>query len=115
MVSAIFAVNILAVIITVILVALLIFLLGFSLKYIKDLTYKIGLIMKAAKQREENPDVLFEDHNGEPIENNGPSVEEVEEILNRMIMQSRSSSFCKIFCFIMDRYNSLLVWPCNCR
>ena len=43
-----FAINILAVIFTVILVGLLIFLLGFSLKYIKDLSYKIGLIMKAA-------------------------------------------------------------------
>lgn len=57
---------------------------------------------------------MFEDDKGEVQEDNGPSVEEVQEILNWMILQSKSANFCKIFCFIMDWYNHLIVWPCNC-
>jgi len=116
MASALIIINVLSAVFTGILVLLLLILLGMSLKYIKDLTYKIGLILKAARQREENPDVLFneEDQSSRP-QDNGPSVEEVQEILDRMINQSKSTNFCKIFCFIMDRYNHLIVWPCNCR
>ena len=41
--------NVIAVLVTIILVILLIVLLGLVLKYIKTLTYKISLIMRAAK------------------------------------------------------------------
>jgi len=81
MADAMIIINILAVILTAILIFLLVFLLGYSLKFIKNLLYKIGLIMKAAKIREDNPDVLFPDE-GKNDEDLGPSVEEVQEILD---------------------------------
>lgn len=61
MASALIVINVIAVVLTVILIFLLVFLVGWSLKYMKNLLYKIGLIMKAAKLREEHPDVIFHD------------------------------------------------------
>lgn len=113
MASALIAINVLAVILSAVLIFLLIFLLGYSLKYMKLLLYKIGLIMKAAKLREENPDVVYHEDDSKGDEQ-GPSVEEVQEILDKMIMNGRSTNFCKIHCFILDRYDSLVVFPCNC-
>lgn len=49
--------NIFSVLLTVLLVGLLILFLALSMKYIKTLTYKIGLIMWAAKHWKDNPDI----------------------------------------------------------
>ena len=75
--------SVFSVVLTVVLVLLLLILLALSMKYMKDLTYKIGLIMRAAKFREENPEIQYtEEEEGEEA---GPSVEEVQNILNNMI------------------------------
>ncbi len=45
----------------------------------------------------------------------GPSVEEVQNILNNMIAKGRSTRFCNILGLVLDKYNHVLVWPCMCR
>lgn len=110
--------NVLSVIVTLILVMVLLFLLAWSVKYMKTLTYKIGLIMRAAKIKEENPDLVVAEEeprghgNGEAIEEDGPSVDEVQQIMNQMVAQGRSTKFLTVLLMVLDKYNHILVWPC---
>ena len=102
--------SVIATLFTVLLVVLLLFLLGISVKYMKALTYKIGLIMRMAEFREENPEIQVTEEDGSDEE--GPDVEEVQAILNNMIARGRSTRFCNIFGLVLDKYNHILVWPC---
>jgi len=111
--------NVLSVMVTLVLVMILLFLLAWSVKYMKTLTYKIGLIMWAAKIREENPDLAVpeEEPNREggadPVEyDQGPTVDEVQQIMNQMVAQGRSTKFLTVLLMVLDKYNHILVWPC---
>ncbi|CAI2369509.1 unnamed protein product [Moneuplotes crassus] len=109
--------------ISVTLIVLFMYLLAINMKYIKELSYKIKIIIRAAFEKDSplhkykkkieksKLDETFIENIDEeaPKENINP--QEVIKILKSMADKGRSAKFCDILRLVMEKYNHLLMWP----
>lgn len=115
--------SIALIIITVVLTILFIFLLAINMKYIKELSYKIKIIMRAAFEKDSplmkykkkieksNLNETIEDQEMANKSSHDIDAKEVLNILKKMADKGRSAKFCDILRLVLEKYNHLVIWP----
>jgi hypothetical protein len=109
--------------ITLVLTFLFVYLLAINLKYIKELSYKIKIIMRAAFERNSplrkykkkiersNLNETIKDPELGSKANQEIDSKEVLNILKKCMTKARSGQFKDILKLVMEKYNHLLMWP----
>jgi hypothetical protein len=108
--------------ITLVLTFLFVYLLAINLKYIKELSYKIKIIMRAAfesnsplrkykKIERSNLNETIKDPELGSKANQEIDSKEVLNILKKCMTKARSAQFKDILKIVMEKYNHLLMWP----
>jgi hypothetical protein len=115
--------NVLLLLITLVLIGLFIYLLAVNVKYMKELSYKIKIIMRAAFEKDSplrkykkkiERSKFNETYDDQDLQNKsltGIEARDILKILKRIADKGRSAKFCDIFRLVMEKYNHMLMWP----
>ena len=107
--------------ITLTLTVLFIYLLAINMKYIKELSYKIKIIMRAAfekdsplrKYKKKIESSRLNDTDPELGSKSGNEIDprDVLNTLKKLADKGRSAKFCDILKLVMEKYNHMVMWP----
>lgn len=115
-------VQLILLLITLTLIGFFFYLVAINMRYIKELSYKIKIIMRAAnesdsplmkykKMDKSNLNDTIGDPEIGPQPKNEANKQEVIDILKRMAEKGRSPRFKDILKVVFDKYNHLITWP----
>ena len=115
-------VTLILLLITLCLIGMFIYLVSINMKYIKDISYKIQVIMRAAhendsplmKYKKLDKSNLNETHEDPELgaqPKNEANKKEALEVLKNMADKGRSSRFQDILRIVLEKYNHVIIWP----
>lgn len=115
--------SVILLILTIAIVGTFIYLLAINIKYMKEMSYKIKIIMRAAFEKDSplmkfkkkiersNLNDTVEDPEMGNKSQNDIDPKEIVNILKKLADKGRSAKYCDILKLQLEKYNHLIMWP----